>query len=528
MKPVVGLVAMWFAVVPYLCGANAESPSKPALQLVPANFQSIAGRTIRSSSAVEHFYRERDMKAAWTGGTESALQELRMAVRDAETHGLSPDDYHAEALSKAIRDGNDQAVELLATDAYLTLGLHLLRGKIDPVSIEPSWTAVRRSVDLTRHLSEALQGDGVKDSLEALTPNVRSYRILRAALKKYNAAAAAGDWPTVSDGPTLKLGMDGPRVRALRQRLEIEGLLEKASVSQNEILDATTEAAIAAFQRQAGLDADGKAGPATLRELNRSATDRAAQIRANLERWRWLPLDLGPRHIRVNIAAFQLEAWTDGRMAHRHDVIVGRTYRETPVFASEMSYVVFNPWWEIPQRIARLDKLPAFKSDPASIARLGYDVLDLGGRMLDPSTIDWQLYSARNFPFRLRQRPGPQNALGEVKLIFPNRHDVYLHGTPTRELFDRARRDFSSGCIRVHRVLDFTAWALSQTPGWHRRKIDEIVASGRETRVNLRVKIPVHILYMTAVATPEGSIRFLSDLYDRDARLIAALDRPPR
>lgn len=526
MKSILGLVVAWFAVVPCGSAVLAAPPSEAMSQISPANFKNIAGQTIRSAAAVEQFYRERNNTRAWTAGAGSALQDLRMAVITAGSHGLSPKDYHGVALSRAIIDGDDLAVELLATDAYLTLGSHLLRGKVDPNSIEPSWTAVKRSIDLTRHLSDALVSGSVRTSLEALAPRARSYRALRTALRNYTDAAAAGDWPRIPEGPALKLDMSGPRIRALRQRLEVEGFLEMAPAGQDDRYDRATEAAVGAYQRQSGLDADGIAGRATLRELNRSAAERAVQIRANMERWRWLPANLGPRHIRVNIAEFDLQVWDAGRLLRRHDVIVGRTYRETPVFSSEMSYVVFNPWWEVPRRIARLDKLPAFKADADSVRRLGYEILDPAGKTLDPSAIDWQVYSNQHFPFRLRQRPGPQNALGEVKLIFPNRHDVYLHGTPSQELFSQARRDFSSGCIRVHHVLDFAEWVLSETPDWSRKKIDAVVASGRETRVNLRTPIPVHILYMTVVPAAGGSVRFLPDLYGRDARLIAALDRP--
>ena len=189
--------------------------------------------------------------------------------------------------------------------------------------------------------------------------------------------------------------------------------------------------------------------------------------------------------------------------------------------------LVLNPWWETPDNLARLDKLPAFRSDPAAVARLGFEVLDRAGNRVDPAAIDWTRYSTSDFPFRLRQRPGPDNALGEVKFMFPNRHNVYLHDTPTRDLFGRSGRAFSSGCVRVADAVGLAGWVLEDTAGWSPERIGQAVASGRETRVDLAVQVPVHILYFTAVADPDGSLRLIHDVYGRDARLISALDMPP-
>jgi murein L,D-transpeptidase YcbB/YkuD len=285
------------------------------------------------------------------------------------------------------------------------------------------------------------------------------------------------------------------------------------------------ETAVEDFQRRTGIEIDGVVGPVTRRELNKGPAERIAQIRANLERWRWLPEELGRRHIRVNIAGFRLEARRNNNIERSHAVIVGRSYRKTPVFSDAIEYVVLNPWWNTPDRLARLDKLPDFKRDPGMVSRLGFQVLDRSGKTLDARTIRWENYSRGNFPFRLRQRPGPQNALGRVKLMFPNRHNVYLHDTPSQELFARSGRAFSSGCIRVEDALDLAQWVLEETPGWTRTEIDAALAGGRETRIDLRTGVPIHILYFTVVADSEGGLRLLNDLYQRDAGLAAALDR---
>jgi len=204
-----------------------------------------------------------------------------------------------------------------------------------------------------------------------------------------------------------------------------------------------------------------------------------------------------------------------------------KTYRQTPVFSDKIEYIIFNPWWETPYSLARADKLPLFRRDPGAVQRLGFQVLDRSGNIVDPSTIDWNTVSSASFPYRLRQAPGPQNALGQVKIIFPNKYNVYLHDTPTRDLFARSQRAFSSGCLRAQDPIDLSEWLLENTPGWDRKRIDKAVASGKETRVDLAASVPVHVLYYTAVSDGSGGVRYLDDIYERDARVLAGLEVAP-
>lgn len=510
-----------------LCAAAVWlSPAAAEVSVGTGAVEAVPG--LHSKAAVERFYRETGGQAVWTANGGALLAKLGAALAGAAGHGLEPADYHAARLADyhAGRLAKDSgAAEVLATDAYLTYGAHLLRGKVGPVTVEPDWTAAARAGDAIAALKGALASGDVTESLEALAPSAPSYRALQAALIEWRRKAeseAAGRPPAkLPAGPSLKPGAKGARVSALQTRLAAGGFL--GGDFTNGTYDAATEAAVGAFQRAIGLEADGIAGQATVRELNRTAADRVATLKANLERWRWLAEDLGRRHIRVNIPEFALQGWEDGRPVVGHDVIVGRTYRKTPVFSGEMSYLVFNPWWETPPSIARNDKLPAFREDPGMVERLGFEVLDRSGRQVDPATVDWRKIDAQDFPYRLRQQPGPQNALGQVKMMFPNPHNVYLHDTPSRELFARSRRDFSSGCIRVHRAIELSAWVLQATPGWDRARIDRIVADGKETTVSLAKKLPVHVMYMTAVRGADGKVRFLDDIYDRDSRLIKAL-----
>lgn len=486
----------------------------------------VDGVRLHDAEAVRRFYLQRAFRPAWTG-PECAADMARLigAIEASDSHGLNPADYHLDALSSPRRCSID--LEILATDAWLALGAHLHDGRLNPLTVEPDWTAVRPHIDMVETLERALTDGDVAAALERLAPPQPFYAALREALAQYRDYAGRGGWQGVDDGPLMRKGDSDRRVAQLRARLSLSGLLESAPEDPEAPFDAALETALKAFQRRANLEPDGIVGPLTLGQLNRSAEDRIDQLRVNLERWRWLPEDLGERHIRVNIADFRLQARAHGRIEREHNVIVGRQYRQTPSFSARMSYVVLNPWWEVPPRIAIHDKLPLFKRDPGEVDRLGFELVDRAGQNVETTGLDWSQFNRTHFPFRLRQRPGPQNALGGVKLMFPNAHQVYLHDTPTRGLFARVRRDFSSGCIRVEGVMDLTEWVLEETTGWPRSRIDTVLASGEETTILLGMPIPVHLHYLTAVATPEGTVRFIDDVYDRDPAVLAALDAAP-
>jgi len=507
----------------------------PLLGVLPADTLTL-NYDCRACETGTRFYQARELSLAWTGAANAHLyDDLVAAVRGAASHGLDPADYHLALLEAADPLQADLDLDEVATDAYLTLAAHLLSGRLNPVTIEPDWTAARRGRDLVAYLQAALGNSAIAESLEALAPDQPGYHALRQALTRFETIAAAGGWPGVEAGPTLRPGDRGPRVAQIRARLEATGDIAPQLAATDpatpaadpELFDPALDAAVRVFQHRASLDPDGIVGAATLVQLNTSAQARVVQIRANLERWRWLPEDLGRRHIRVNIADYSLEARNDGVVERTHDVIVGRLYRRTPVFSASMTYFVINPWWETPPSLAARDKLPAFRADPDAVTRLGFQVIDRSGALVDPSTIDWATIPASNFPYRLRQSPGPLNALGEVKFMFPNPHNVYLHDTPTRGLFAQTRRDFSSGCVRVRDPLALAEWVAAESPNMTPARLQAIAAGNDETRISLARAIPVHILYWTAVLDSDTGVRFVNDVYDRDAVLIAALDSPP-
>ncbi|SFN58328.1 L,D-transpeptidase family protein [Dokdonella immobilis] len=479
------------------------------------------------ANAVRRFYTRRGFQPAWTGpGCQAALQQLIGAIEDSESHGLSARDYHMDGLLGSGRC--DATRELLATDAWLALAAHLHAGRVNPLTVEPDWTATRPTIDAVALLEQTLAAGDVAGALERLAPHDPLYAALREALARYRSYAARGGWVGIAPGPSLRRGDSGTRVGQLRARLQLSGLLEvEPETGIDTRFDDTVEDAVRRFQRRTNLEPDGVVGAQTLIQLNRRASHRIEQARANLERLRWLPEDMGRRHIRVNIADYRLEAWADGVLERVHQVIVGRQYRSTPSFSGQITRLVFSPWWEVPRSLAVKDKLPLFRRDPGALDRLGYVVIDRNGGVVDPAGIDWKTLSANNFPYRLRQRPGPKNALGVVKFLFPNAHDVYLHDTSEPALFSHARRSFSSGCIRVESALELARWVLAPMPEWTRERIDAAATAGVEQVVELREPVPVHLLYLTAVSDGNGGVRFIDDVYDRDPALITALDRAP-
>ncbi len=437
---------------------------------------------------------------------------VMQAIESVADHGLNPDDYHLqELLSTSI--STERKAEL-ALDGWMSAASHVAFGKLKPTSVEPDWTAQGRQADLAAHLRAALAANELPNSLNTLAPKHEAYQSLRRELISRRSVSVASR-VAIPVGDTLKPGIRGERVSAVQARL---------GVAETGIYDAATEAAVTAFQDRNNLDADGKVGPATLRALNRTGSSEINQLRVNLERWRWLPDELGAKHVRVNIADFSVQAWKDGRIERVHSGIVGKPFRKTPVFSDEIEYVVLNPWWETPASLARRDKLPSFRRDPSKVSKLGFQVLQ-NGQVVDASTIDWNSVPD-SMPYRIRQAPGPTNALGQVKIIFPNKHNVYLHDTPDRGLFAQRQRAFSSGCIRTQDPLDLTAWLLDGKPGWDKAGIDAQVASGKERRVDLDVRVPVHVLYMTAVTDAAG-VRLVDDIYDRDATVLAGLNAKP-
>ena len=305
------------------------------------------------------------------------------------------------------------------------------------------------------------------------------------------------------------------------------GDLTDADPTNSEDFDSGLEAATKNFQMRHGIDSDGKVGPGTIEELNIPVETRINQIRASLERMRWVFRNVPRKYLIVNIAGFQVFLVENGKKIWETRVQVGRPYHATPVFKDTVRYLDFNPTWTIPPGILRNETLPAIRKDPNYLSRNNMSVVTHSGTIVDPSTIDWAATASKGFPYMIRQEPGPHNALGRVKFMFPNQYMVYLHDTPSKGLFARSERAFSHGCIRTENPFDLAVLLLADQ-GWDRERIDQVVASKKNTRVNLENPITVMLLYWTAWADAEGTVFFRKDVYNRDPAIIKGLDEPFR
>jgi murein L,D-transpeptidase YcbB/YkuD len=455
------------------------------------------------------------------------------AIEESFREGLDPRDYHVDQVRAARAAFADVATllpadrasyDIVLTDSVIRLAYHLRFGKVDPVALDSHWNGTRDlgEQDAAKTIQAAIDSASLRAFAAAAIPRAFLYDRFKAALAEYRAIAAAGGWPTVPAGATLKAGMADARVPLLAQRLAVTGdLAPELAAAGSTLYDGELVAAVQRFQDRHGLAADGAVGPATLEAMNVTVDERIDQIRANLERARWVFYDPASEFIVVNIAGFQAYLIRRDEVVWRSRVQVGRPYTQTPVFTAKMTYLVVNPTWTVPPGILRNETLPAIRRDSGYLAARDMDMFDAAGNVIDPATVDWS--SMRAASVRVVQRPGPRNALGRIKFMFPNEHAVYLHDTPSRDLFERDSRAFSHGCIRVDDVHGLALELLG--PGWDRERIDELIATGKTETVVLEKPLPVMLLYWTTEIDTAGRVSFFPDVYSRDPPLIAAIEQ---
>jgi murein L,D-transpeptidase YcbB/YkuD len=491
----------------------------------------VRGQPIASRDLLPRIYENREFAPAWT--TLRQVDSLLEMLDESYREGLDPDDYHAAAVRSAraaltelelLAPDERAELDILFTDSVIRLGYHLRFGKVDPTALDGNWNSSTELLrgDPAETIQDAIDSPSLREFAARVIPRVFLYERFKAALAEYRAIEAKGGWPAVPGGPTLTPGATDERVRALAARLAVTGDLLPSVAVDGTRYDEPLAAAVRRFQARHGLAADAAVGPATLAALNVPVAARIEQLRANLERARWVFYDPESEFLVVNIAGFELYIVRRGEVAWRTRVQVGRPYRQTPIFRAEMTYLVVNPTWTVPPTIYRNDILPAVRRDPAYLASRNIDAFDSRGVAVDPATADW---SARNPPYRLVQRPGPDNALGRIKFMFPNEHAVYLHDTPSRDLFERDSRAFSSGCIRVEDPFELAEQLLGARG---RERLDALTATGRTQTVFLEKPMTVMLLYWTAEVDADGQVTFFPDVYGRDPGVVAALAEPFR
>ena len=485
-----------------------------------------------ASQLVADLYAERDFRPAWSSSANR--QALLEAIEESAEHGFDPEDFHFNAIQSVLeqlrRDpgnsGLHAELDVLLTQALAGLAYQHYFGKVDPLSLDEAWNFERPLVgsDPLEVLGAVLEQEGVEMLVEQVALRFPTQDRLIAALARYREIARQGGWPQVPAGPLLKPAVLDERVPMLRQRLTATGDLHSRR-GGSLLYDDALATAVRRFQQRHGLDADGVIGPATLEAMNVPVESRIDQLRANLERGRWVLRGLPRDFVVVNIASFDARLIRDGQPVWRTRAIVGRDYRQTPVFRDAIRYLEFNPTWTVPTSILVNDIAPKVRRDPGYLARNDFVLYDRNRRQVNPSAVDWSAAASGRFPYTLVQAPGPLNALGLVKFMFPNSHAVYLHDTPARELFGRTERSFSSGCIRVERPFELAELLLADQPGWDQAGISRVLQGGETTVVNLKQPMPVLILYGTAWVEPDGEVHFRKDLYGRDTRLIEALNQ---
>ncbi len=488
--------------------------------------------SIAAVELIPELYERRAFAPTWTRPEQVAgLIEL---VEESLQEGLNPDEYHYAAIQQAREALFGDALttmahradlDLILTDSVIRVGYHLRFGKVNPEQLDPDWNLDRALLtdDPVATIQSAIDSNSLTAFRSQLLPRGIFYERLKGALADHRAIDAAGGWPLIDPGPTLRPGASDGRVPGLARRLVISGDLSAAYVAPaGNSYDELLEDGVKSFQERHGLEQDGAVGPATVAALNVPVERRVEQLRANLERTRWVFEDLEDNFIVVNIASFRAYIVRDGDVVWTSRVQVGTPYRKTPIFKSSMKYLVFNPTWTVPPTILRQDILPRVREDPGYLASRNIEVIDNSGAVIDPFDVDWP--NLRGFPYRLVQGPGPANALGRVKFIFPNEHLVFLHDTPSQALFERQGRAFSSGCIRVESPFELASILLGEE--WDRERIDGIIRSEITETVFLQEPLTVMLLYWTTEVDDEGRVFFLPDVYDRDQPVIDGLQEP--
>jgi murein L,D-transpeptidase YcbB/YkuD len=478
------------------------------------------------------FYSHRNYRAAWTDGRDVA--QLLKSLNDTQIDGLVPEDFRIAELEQARlalqtsapTPAQSAAFDLAATRTYITALLQLRRGKVDPSRLDFHWNFDPVGVDPREDMNSffaALDAHDIARAFAQAPPQETVYHNMRESLAQLRKVRDAGGWPKVAEGQSLKPGMDGVAVAQLRARLVAAGYLAPAKGKRNDYDDSVI-AAVKKYQTEQYLGADGVAGKTTLEALNVPVEARIDQVRVNMERARWLLYKLQGTFVVVDIAGYKVALYRDGQPIWRSRVQVGKPFRSTPVFQSEITYVTFNPTWTVPPTILVQDMLPKIQQNPGYLAANRIRVLDRQGNVLDPSTIDWT--NARGLT--LRQDAGPENSLGQVVIRFPNDYAIYLHDTPHRELFAKSVRATSSGCIRVENPLQLVELLFNDPVRWNSEGIQKQLANGRTENIMLPVKVPVLLAYWTVDLSKDGRVTFKPDVYGYDSPVLRELNLPTK
>lgn len=482
------------------------------------------------------FYIDRDMEPIWVtdAAPRERAHELVRILNGSSYDGLNPDDYNIDAIETLMQ--SDDPAKLAELDLRLSLGLmqflsDLGSGRTEPSTLNPELFVYPRDIDKVEAINKAVSSDNISVFVGGYRPKQVDYWRLKGVLANYRAMARVGGWPSIDQGPLLESGDRSLRVAQLRKLLlrlrDLKPADDPAAKgSDPNLFDDSLMDAVKHFQRRHGLGQDGKVGPNTLQALNTPIEERIEQIVLNLERRRWMPDRSEKRYIFVNLADFHLKLIDDGEVAFETPVVIGSQYNKTPVFSSDMTYLVINPYWNVPQSIAHEEILPKARRDDAYLERNGFELFSNwsdSAKLIDPKTVNWSTIKPNTFNYKLRQRPGPTNALGRLKFIMPNDYSIYLHDTPDRSHFSASERSFSHGCVRVAEPEALANAILATQDDWSLDKIEDEVGSGERRAVRLKKPLPVQLTYLTSWIDEDNVVHFRNDVYERDQILADAL-----
>lgn len=530
-------LALLFSLSPLACGSRG--PDRTAIthsiqtrvaSAVPTG--SIAGERLIEPKAVGRFYKARKSSVAWD---HDDAPKIIQAIRGVYADGLNPDDYHLAAIQKLENQRHhattaelEADLDLLLSDAIAAVVDHVRYGRVRPKSLDPRWNVDPRDdmPPLEQTLDEVARSKDPVAAIQAARPDHFIYKGLLNALAQLREIEAGGGWGTVPPGRAIKPGSSDPRVPLVRRRLAKSGELDQsASTDSTRGYDKALVDAVKLFQSRHRLPETGVVDRKTTDAMNVSAAARAAQVRVNLERARWVLGGLKGDFVLVNLPAFKAYYIEGGKNVWEGRTQIGEEAKQTPTFRARMTTVVFNPDWTVPQSIVAEEIFPDMQSGKDGLGSRHLKVYDGKGNEVDPSSVDWG--DPEKFPYTLKQPPGTDNALGRVKLLFPNKYSIYMHDTPSKHLFESSTRTFSHGCIRTENVLDLAEVLLRGQDGWDHAKIEQALSSDETQNVALERKPYVLIVYWTVSVGASGEVRYMDDIYNLDQPLLNALNAGP-
>ena len=508
-------------------GLSALFWASPATSQITVFKQAVA-EAASDDDAIAVFYQTRNYEPIWTGNGNKDRQRraaLLAAFKSSGMHGLPADRYNEVALKAAIRSARTQAelgaLEVQLSKLFLEYARDVQTGMITPSAVDPGLVRAVPYRDRQATL-EAFSKSSSSAFVKALPPKSPEYTRLMKQKLELERLLGQGGWGATVPAKSLKPDASGQSVVALRNRLIAMGYLGRTTT---QTYDETIQAAVQRFQDAHGLTADGVAGAGTMTEINTQVETRLGQVMVAMERERWINKPLGERHIWVNLTDFRAQIRNKGKIEFETRSVIGHrdTDRNSPEFSDMMEHMVINPSWYVPRSIATKEYLPLLQRNPGAVGHL--EITDSRGRQISRASVDFSQYTARSFPFNMRQPPSRGNALGLVKFMFPNKHNIYLHDTPAKNLFSREVRAFSHGCIRLNDPFDFAYALLSVQEADPKGFFQSKLRTGAETQVDLVTPVPVHLVYRTAFTTPEGELHFRRDVYGRDAKIWQAMIR---